>query len=92
MSAVARAVVAALDAMRERPHVLRAAFFGALVLFVLFDVFAPRHGGHFVGDRIRGFWALFALAGCVGMAKLVKGVAHLWLEKPVDFYDRKEEG
>jgi hypothetical protein len=77
--------------LRDRPRLLRAIFFAALGFFVLYDVYAPRHGAHFVGDRIRGFWAAFGLVGCVLMARFMKGIGHLWLMKPVDFY-RHEEG
>jgi len=77
--------------LRARPRQLRAVFFSALALFVLFDVYAPRHELHFVGDRIRGFWTLFGLFGCIVMARFMKGIGHLWLMKPVDFYTRKDE-
>jgi hypothetical protein len=76
---------------RERPAVLRAVFFAALGLFVLYDVFVPRHEAHFAGDNVRGFWALFGLVGCVAMAKFMKGIGHLWLMKPTDYYDRQGE-
>ncbi len=74
--------------LRERPRLLRAIFFAALGFFVLFDVYAPRHEAHFVGDRIRGFWAVFGLVGCVAMARFMKGIGHLWLMKPEGFYVR----
>jgi len=85
-------IVRWIDALRERPHLLRALFFSALGLFVLYDVYAPRHAAHFVGDKIRAFWALFGLVGCWAMARFMKGIGHLWLMKPVDFYDRGGEG
>ena len=84
------ALVRWIDRMRQRPHVLRAVFFGLLGLAVMYDVFAPRHGIHFAGDRVRGFWALFALVGAVVMAKGMKGLGHLWLMKPEDYYDRED--
>ncbi len=83
--------VRVIDALRSRPGTLRAVFFGALALFVLFDVFAPRHGLHFVGDRIRGFWALFGLVGCVAMAKFMKGLGAMLLIKPLDYYDPEKD-
>ncbi len=86
-------IVRWIDALRERPYLLRAIFFSALGLFVLYDVYAPRHAAHFVGDKIRAFWALFGLVGCWAMARFMKGIGHLWLMKPVDFYaDKKGEG
>ena len=50
-----------------------------------------RHGEHFVGDRIRGFWALFGLFGCLGMTKFMKWLAYGVLMKPLDFYDEKAD-
>ena len=86
-------IVRWIDWLRERPQLLRAVFFGALGLFVLYDVYAPRHEPHFVGDRIRAFWAAFGLVGCWAMARFMKGIGHLWLMKPEGFYrDRDGEG
>ena len=82
-------IVQWIDALRERSSMLRALFFGALAFFVLFDVFASRHEPHFVGDQIRGFWALFGFFGCVVMARFMKGIGHLWLMKPLDLYSRE---
>ena len=72
--------------LRDRPRLLRAVFFAALGFFVLYDVYAPRHGVHFVGDRLRGFWAAFGLVGCILMARFMKGIGHLWLMKPEGYY------
>lgn len=83
-------IVGWIDRLRARPHVLRAAFFTALGLFVLYDVFAARHAAHFAGDRVRGFWALFGLVGCWAMARFMKGIGHAWLMKPPGFYGEKQ--
>ncbi|GAB4275123.1 MAG: hypothetical protein Kow0092_30650 [Deferrisomatales bacterium] len=90
MSQPAHLVVRWIDWWRERPSLLRAVFFSALALFVLFDVFAPRHEAHFVGDRIRGFWAAFGLVGCWAMARFMKGIGHLWLMKKPGYYEQGE--
>jgi len=82
-------IVRWIDVLRAHLDTVKAVFFGALALFVLFDVFAARHVPHFVGDQIRGFWALFGLLGCVVMGRFMKGLGHLWLMKPLDFYSRK---
>jgi hypothetical protein len=84
-------IAALITRLRERPAVLRAVFFAALGVFVLYDVFAPRHEAHFAGDNVRGFWAVFGLVGCVAMARFMKGIGHLWLMKPTNFYDRNGE-
>jgi hypothetical protein len=85
-------IVTAIDAMRRRPRVLLGGFVFLLGAIVLFDFIAARHGEHFVGDRIRGFWALFGLAGCVGMTKFMKGIGHGFLMQPTDFYSKNETG
>lgn len=79
-------IAALITRLREKPQALRAVFFAALGLFVLYDVYAPRHEAHFAGDNVRGFWALFGLVGCVAMAKFMKGIGHLFLMKPTDYY------
>jgi hypothetical protein len=85
-------VVECIDFLRARMGAVKAVFFGALAFFVLYDVFASRHEPHFVGDQIRGFWALFGFLGCVIMARFMKGLGHLWLMKPLDFYSRHDSG
>ena len=89
MTPLSRRIVSWIDRLRARPHLLQAVFFTALGLFVLYDVYAPRHEPHFVGDRIRGFWAIFGLVGCWALARCMKGIGHLWLMQPTDFYERE---
>ena len=86
MNALGRLVADAITALRANPQALRAVFFGALGLFVLYDVFAPRHEAHFAGDNLRGFWALFGYLGCWGMARFMKGIGHAWLMKKPDYW------
>ena len=83
-------IVRWIEFLRSRIGTVKAVFFGALAFFVLFDVFASRHEPHFVGDQIRGFWAVFGFLGCVVMARFMKGIGHLWLMKPLDFYSRHD--
>ena len=73
--------------LRQRAAMLKWFFFGAAGAAVIFDCFAPRHGSHFWGDAINGFWALFAFFGCIAMIALFKGIYHLWLMKEPDYYD-----
>ena len=84
-------IVRWLDWLRARPYLLRALFFAALGTAVIYDVFAARHEAHFAGDRVRGFWAMFGLAGCWALARFMKGIGHLWLMKPVDYWTRGTE-
>jgi hypothetical protein len=90
MNALGSVIAAAITRLREKPQALRAVFFGALALFVLFDVYAPRHEAHFGGDNVRGFWALFGFFGCWGMARFMKGIGHAWLMKPPNYWDVQE--
>lgn len=84
-------IVRWIDWLRERPQLLRAGFFTALGLFVLYDVYAARHGEHFAGDRVRAFWAAFGLVGAWFLGRFMKGIGHAWLMKPVDYYTRQVE-
>ena len=83
-------IVGWIEFLRSRIGTVKAVFFGALAFFVLFDIFASRHEPHFVGDQIRGFWALFGFLGCVIMGRFMKGLGHAWLMKPLDFYSRHD--
>lgn len=72
---------------RKRPNLLKSLLLGSVAAAVIFDCFADRHGAHFWGDHIRGFWAVFAFAGCVSMIALFKGIYHVWLMKDIKHYD-----
>lgn len=87
---MSKAIVSAITAFRERPRLLLGLFIFALGAFVLYDVFAPRHGAHFVGDKIRGFWAMFGFFGAVLMTKIMKGLGYSILMKPTDYWDGED--
>ncbi len=89
---MSRLIVTLIDYLRTRPMMLRGVCITLLGLIVLYDFMAVRHGDHFVGDRIRGFWALFGFIGCVGMTKFMKGLGYAFLMQPLDFYTSKERG
>lgn len=91
MNALGKLVADAITGMRRNPQALRAVFFGGLGLFVLYDVFAPRHEAHFAGDNVRGFWAIFGFVGCWAMARFMKGIGHAWLMKKPDYWSSKPE-
>jgi hypothetical protein len=84
-------IVALLTYLRERPRLLRGLFLGMLGLIVMYDFIAVRHGEHFVGDRIRTFWAMFAFGGTVFMTRFMKGIAAMFLAQPLDFYGSTAE-
>lgn len=86
------AIVSLITWLRERPRLLLGIFLFILGTAFFYDFIAERHAAHFVGDRIRGFWTLFGLLGCIGMTKFMKGFGHAVLMKPMDFYTRSERG
>lgn len=76
-----------LTFLRRHPTVLKGMLLGSVMASVVFDCFAARHEAHFWGDHIRGFWAVFAFAGCISMIALFKGIYHVWLMKEPIHYD-----
>jgi len=81
-------MVRLLTYLNERSHILKWVFFAFLALTIVFDFFAKRHGSHFFGDSIFGFWSVFGALGCLGMIVFCKGLSHVWLEKEEDYYDK----
>ena len=81
-------MVRLLKFLNERSHILKYLFFIFLVATIVFDFFAKRHGHHFFGDSILGFWSIFGALGCLGMIVFCKGLSHVWLEKEEDYYDK----
>lgn len=77
-----------LNYLNEHSGMLKRIFFVSLGLFVVFDLYASRHEPHFFGDSIIGFWSLFGVLGCLSMIVICKGIAHVWLEKKEDYYDK----
>lgn len=61
---------------------------GLLVLTVLLalELFLGGHEGPFWFERTYGFWALFGAVGAYLLAKVSKGLAHLFLAKGEDYY------
>lgn len=67
---------------------LRNLFFGTLGLLVLLNVFIEPHHPHFGLESLPGFWSLFGLAGAVILARGAKGLAHGFLGKDENFYEK----
>jgi dolichyl-phosphate-mannose--protein O-mannosyl transferase len=63
-------------------------FFALLVIIPLCDLFVEQHEVHFIGNRIYFFWSLFGLVICLGMIVIWKWMAHSWLERDEDYYDK----
>lgn len=73
--------------LHEHAGMVKRVFFLVLALAVILDFFVYRHGAHFVGDRIYGFWSIFGLAGCLAMIFACKWLSSVWLKKVEDYYD-----
>ncbi len=63
-----------------------------IILFagsIAFEFFfaAPHHVTYWY-HRIPGFYAVFALAACVVLIRIFKTIAHLWLQRNDNYYDR----
>jgi hypothetical protein len=81
-------MVRLLKYLNEHVRMLKRLFFAFLAFTVVFDFYAARHGAHFFGDSIIGFWSLFGVLGCLGMIVVCKGLSHVWLMKEEDYYDK----
>ena len=77
-----------LEYLHTRSVAIKWLFFALLVIIPLCDLFVERHAVHFFGDRISCFWSLFGLIVCLGMIVLWKWLAHAWLERDEDYYDK----
>lgn len=73
--------------LRKRTGALKWLLIACVVCAVVFDCFADRHGSHFWGDHIRGFWSLFGLAGALFMIFAFKWIGHVCLTKETGYYD-----
>lgn len=77
-----------LEYLHQRRIAVKRLFFAALVIIPLVDIFVARHEVHFIGDRIPCFWSIFGLVVCILMIVVWKWLAHAWLERDEDYYDR----
>jgi len=77
-----------LEYLHARSVAIKWLFFALLVIIPLCDLLVERHVVHFIGDRISCFWSLFGLIVCLGMIVLWKWLAHAWLERDEDYYDK----
>jgi hypothetical protein len=74
--------------LRERRVAAKWLFFAVLAILPLIDLFVARHEVHFIGDRIPCFWSVFGLVVSILMIVVWKWLAHAWLERDEDYYDR----
>ena len=80
-------IVMAIDALRRRPKVLLGGFVFILGAIIFYAFIAHKHH-----EPFNGFWAIFGLAGCIGMTKFMKGIGYAFLMQPHDFYKKIESG
>jgi len=83
-------IVKILSYLQDHARVLKWVFFAYLVGTLVYDFTVERHHAHFWGDKVIGFWALFTFFGCLGMIVFCKGLSHVWLAQPEDYYEREE--
>ena len=77
-----------LEYLHSRRIAVKWLFFAILVIIPLCDLFVERHEVHFFGDSIYCFWSLFGLIICLVMIVFWKWLAHAWLERDEDYYDK----
>jgi hypothetical protein len=77
-----------LEYLHQRRMAIKWLFFASLVIIPICDFFAVRHEDIFIGDRIYGFWSMFGLIVCLAMIVICKWLAHAWLERDEDYYDK----
>jgi len=58
-----------------------------IVVCVVVDSVGAARGEHAGVFSIPGFWSVFGLLGCLGLAGLCKLVACLFLKRPENYYD-----
>jgi len=79
-----------IEFLRKSIKPLRNILIGFLVVLILFDLVLPRNEAHshYFIDRIRAYWTIFAIAGCFLLLKIGKGIAHMFLSRDEDYYDK----
>jgi hypothetical protein len=68
---------------------LRLAFFAGLAVLAVLNVFIGPHEPHFGLDKYPEFWSLFGVVGAVILGRGAKGLAHKFLGKDEDFYNKE---
>jgi len=77
-----------IEALRQNMKKLKAALIVYLAVLALFDVIlrlTVKHGHYWI-DTFPAYWTIFGGVGCFILAKVAKGIAHLFLSKDEDYY------
>jgi len=77
-----------LDAQRKKTNAWKIFFFTILCFILIVNIFIRVHHPHFELEKIPGFWAVFGFAGAIILGLISKAIAHRFLERSEDFYDR----
>lgn len=59
----------------------------ALIILIITDFFIPRHGIHYFGDEIPGFWSLFGLVACILIILVSKFIGRLGIMQDENYYN-----
>ncbi|MFO7817763.1 MAG: hypothetical protein ACQES5_03105 [Thermodesulfobacteriota bacterium] len=77
-----------LAAQRKKTNAWKIFFFAFLCFILMLNIFFRVHHPHFELEKIPGFWAAFGFAGAIILGLISKAIAHRFLERSEDFYDR----
>ena len=77
-----------IGTLRDNLKLLRNVMIAYLAVLVILDFFISREHAHYLIDKIYSYWALFGIVGCFVLIKFSKGIAHLFLAKDEDYYER----
>ena len=75
-----------LEAQRKSIPCWLKAYYGALIFFVLLNLFIQPHEPHFGLDAYPGFWALFGLSVGLAMVYAMKRVIQPFIVRKEDYY------
>jgi len=78
-----------IELLRKNIRPLRNILIGFLAVLILFDLILPRNEAHshsFINWP--AYWTVFAIVGCFLLLKVGKGIAHMFLSRDEDYYDK----
>jgi hypothetical protein len=67
------------------------AFVGALVVFILLELFLIKTHLELPWSHIPGFFSLFGFLGCLGIIGFAKLLGHYWLQRKEDYYHKDDK-
>jgi len=73
---------------QQTMRTLKVVLYVALAVFVVIDIFMPRHHVEFFWDEIPGFSAAFGIAAFAAVVVAAKVLGKLFLQKDEDYYKK----